>query len=71
MIRSNIDPQKIDHLESRCLKIEKELELKIIECYSRLNEVKENVIQSLTTKKEFGQEKLETEKRVGNIQVQL
>lgn len=71
LIRSNIDPQKIEQLEQRCLRYEKELEIRLIEGAARLNELRENVLQTLLTKKDFAQEKLDNEKKIGNLQVQF
>jgi hypothetical protein len=37
MIKSSIDPVLIDNLQSKCTKLEKELEIKVVELAARIN----------------------------------
>ena len=59
MIKSSIDPASIDSLESRCLKLEKELEIRVVELNARMNEIKDNIELNIASKKELSIEKLE------------
>jgi hypothetical protein len=69
--RGAVDPQVIDALEARCVRLEKDLGVKVVEMAARVNELRDSIENSLATKKEVGQEKLETEKRVGNLQLAI
>lgn len=69
MIKSNIDPEVIDNLQSKTVKLEKELEIKTVEIQARINEIKDNIELNLPNRREIGQEKLESEKKFGNLQV--
>lgn len=53
LVKNNIDPERVDKLEVRCLKLEKEIDLKLIEAGSRLNELKQNIEHSVASKKEL------------------
>lgn len=70
LIKNNIDPERIDRLESRCAKLEKEVDIRIVEVNAKINELKDFIEHNLTTKKESGLEKLDSEKKIGNLQVQ-
>jgi len=43
LVKNNIDPERIDKLESRCLRLEKEIEIKMVENIAKLNELKQSV----------------------------
>ena len=58
MSKNSIDPAHIDSIESRCIKLEKELGLKLVEMTARLTELKDNIENSMATRKEVGQDKL-------------
>ena len=42
-MKNNIDPERIDKLESRCLKLEKDIEIRIVEVNSKFGELKDHV----------------------------
>ena len=69
MIKGNIDPEVIDSLQSKTAKLEKELEIKMVEVQARINEIKDNIELNLPNRREIGQEKLENEKKFGNLQI--
>ena len=56
---NNIDPERIDKLESRCLRLEKEIEIKMVENAAKLNELWQSVEHNLASKKDIANEKLE------------
>lgn len=43
MIKGKIDPEVIDNLQSKTVKLEKELEIKMVEIQARINEIKDNI----------------------------
>lgn len=51
--------------------MEKELEVKVVEMGARVNELRDSIQNTLATKKEANQEKLEAEKRMGNLQLAI
>lgn len=53
MIKSAIDPALIDQLHSKCTKLEKELEIKVVEIAARISEVRDIIEINLPTRKEF------------------
>ena len=69
MIKGKIDPEVIDNLQSKTVKLEKELEIKMVEIQARINEIKDNIELNLPNRREIGQEKLENEKKFGNLQI--
>ena len=67
--KKHIDPDRIDKLESRCLKLEKDIDYRIIEVNSKMNELKDNVEHSVASKKDLANDKLDTERKLGNLNV--
>lgn len=59
----------IDNLQSKTVKMEKELQIKLVEIQARINEIKDNIELNLPNRREIGQEKLENEKKFGNLQI--
>lgn len=59
LVRNNIDPERIDKLESKCLRLEKEIEIKMVENAAKLNELRQSVEHNLVSKKDIANEKLE------------
>lgn len=49
--------------------MEKELQIKLVEIQARINEIKDNIELNLPNRREIGQEKLENEKKFGNLQI--
>ena len=48
--KNNIDPSLIDGLTSQCNKLEKALEIRVIEINARIQELKDNVLMALPSK---------------------
>ena len=53
LVRNNIDPERIDKLESKCLRLEKEIEIKMVENAAKLNELRQSVEHNLASKKDI------------------
>lgn len=51
MVKNNIDPQLIDSLQVKLIKVEKDFELKLVEAASKIKELKDQMEQSYTNKK--------------------
>ena len=51
------------------MRLEKELEIKMVENAAKMNELRQSVEHNLASKKDVASEKLENEKRIGNLQI--
>ena len=71
MAKNHVDPAQLDSLQNKAIRMEKEFELKIVEVTARFSELRDSIEASLATKKEVGQERVDNEKKVGALQVQL
>lgn len=69
--KTSIDPALIDHLQSKATKLEKELEVKVVEIAARINEIRDTMDINLPSRKDFNEEKLQNEKKIGNLQLAL